>query len=181
MKPTILLLALLSPIIARAQTPTQPMTDKLCDQQGEIYVTEKNKDESVPDPGQSFYWSFVAARYDPHANVCYVMYHRSVRGLGTVLEQIKVDDIEGNHIAGYSGVWAPSPDGRRIYTKPSECQVNSTSCESMPEFNDPLEKFMPAFKKSAPSTPRGPVAADGLLRCSGTGNFASFRCYRFLL
>lgn len=37
MKPTILLLALLFPIIARPQTPTQPMTDKVCDQQGKIY------------------------------------------------------------------------------------------------------------------------------------------------
>jgi hypothetical protein len=25
------------------------------------YITEKNKDESVPDPGPEFYWSFVAA------------------------------------------------------------------------------------------------------------------------
>lgn len=44
------------------------MTDKLCDQQGKIYVTDKNNDESVPTPRfglacgsfwrtESFYWS----------------------------------------------------------------------------------------------------------------------------
>ena len=100
MKPTILLLALLSPITVRAQTPAQAMTDKLCDQRGKIYVTDKNKDESVPEPGRSFYWSFLAAHYDSRTNSCYVMYDRLVSGLGTVLEQLKIDDIEGNRVAG---------------------------------------------------------------------------------
>jgi hypothetical protein len=151
---TILFLALLSPIIARAQTPSQPVTDKVCDQQGKTYVTEKNKDESVPEPGQSFYWSFVAAHYDSHTNLCYVMYDRFVRGLGTVLEQIKVDDIDGNHIAGYSGVWTSNRNGRPVYSKPSECEVNGTGCESMAEFDGLLRKLIPTFRKS---TPRGPV------------------------
>jgi len=95
MKPTILLLALLSPITVRAQTPPQTMTDKPCDQRGKIYVMDKNKDESVPEPGRSFYWSFVAAHYDSRTNSCYVMYDRFVSGLGTVLEQLKIDDSEG--------------------------------------------------------------------------------------
>jgi hypothetical protein len=150
MKPTILLLALLFPIIARPQTPTQPMTDKVCDQQGKIYVTKKDKDEAVPDTGRSFYWSFVAAHYDSHTNVCYVMYDRFVRGLAAFLEQIKIDDIEGNHIAGYSGVWTSNRNGRPAYSKPSECEVNGTSCESMSEFDDLLGKLIPSFRKSAP-------------------------------
>ena len=78
------------------------MTDKLCDQRGKIYVMDKNKDESVPEPGRSFYWSFVAAHYDSRTNSCYVMYDRFVSGLGTVLEQLKIDDSEGNRVAGVS-------------------------------------------------------------------------------
>jgi len=155
MKPTILLLALLLPITARAQTPAQTMTDKLCDQRGKIYVTDKNKDESVPEPGRSFYWSFVAAYYDSRTNSCYVMYDRFVFGLGMVLEQLKIDDIEGNHIAGYSGVWTSNRNGRPVYSKPSECEVNGTGCESKSEFDELLGKFVPAFKKT---TPRGPVS-----------------------
>jgi hypothetical protein len=94
----------------------QPMTGKVCDQQGRTYVTEKNKDESI-DPGQSFYWSFVAAHYDSHTNTCYVMYDRFVRGLGRVLEQMKIDDIEGNNIAEYSGLWTSNRNGRPIYSR----------------------------------------------------------------
>ena len=61
MKPTILWLALLLPIAVRAQTPVQMMTDKLCDQRGKIYVTDKNKDESVPEPGRSLLEFFSSA------------------------------------------------------------------------------------------------------------------------
>jgi hypothetical protein len=149
-----LLFALLLPIAARAQTPAQTMTDKLCDQRGKIYVTDKNKDESVPEPGRrGFYWSFVATHYDPRTNSCYVMYDRFVSGLGVVLQQLKIDDIEGNQVAGYSGTWASNGTGR-IFYKPSECEVNGTSCESRSEFDELLGKFIPAFKKT---TPRGPV------------------------
>lgn len=102
------------------------MTEKVCDKQGKIYVTQKNKDESVPEPGRSFYWSFLAAHYDSHTNTCYVMYDRFAQGLGTVLEQIKIDDIEGNHIAGYSGIWHSNRNGRPAYSKPTECEVNGT-------------------------------------------------------
>ena len=155
MKPTILLLVLLSPITGRAQTPAQTMTDKLCDQRGKIYVTDKNKDESVAAPGRSFYWSFLAAHYDSRTNSCYVMYDRLVSGLGTVLEQLKIDDIEGNRIAGYSSLWNSNRNGRSAYAKPSECEVNGTSCESRSEFDELLGKFIPAFKKT---TPRGPIS-----------------------
>jgi hypothetical protein len=149
MKPTILLLALLSPFIGMAQNPAEPMSDKVCEQKGKIYVTEKNKDETVPDnPGQSFYWGFVAAHYDSHTNICYAMYRRSVRGLGKILAQIRIDDIEGNHIAGYSGVWVSTHKGTPAYSKPSECEVNGTSCDSITEFDDLLRKFIPEFKKS---------------------------------
>jgi hypothetical protein len=154
MKPTILLLALLSPITVTAQTPAQTMTDKLCDQRGKIYVTEKNKDESVPEPGRSFYWSFVAAHYDSRTNSCYVMYDRLVFGLGTVLEQLRIDNIESNRVAGYSSVWIPNRNGRPAYSKPVECEVNGTSCESKSEFDELLGKFIPSFKET---TPRGPV------------------------
>lgn len=143
MKPAILLLALLSPITARGQNPVQTMTDKLCDQQGKIYVTEKNKEESAPEPGRSFYWSFVAVQYDSRTNSCYVMYNRFVSGLGTVLEQVRIDDIEGNRIAGYSGTWHSNLNGRPAYSKPSECEVNGTSCESKSEFDELVGKFIP--------------------------------------
>lgn len=136
-----------------AQT-SQPMTEKLCDQQGKIYVTEKNKDESVPQPGQSFNWSFLAAHYDSRTNSCYVMYDRFVSRLGRVLEQLKINNIEGNRIAGYSGTWTSSRNGRRVYSRPSECEVNGTSCESRSEFDELLGKFIPPFKKA---TPGGPI------------------------
>lgn len=131
------------------------MTDKLCDQQGKSYVTDKNKDESVPEPGRSFYWSFVAAHYDSRTNSCYVMYSRLVQGLGAILEQLKIDDIEGNQVARYSGIWK-NRKGRPAYSKskPSECEVNRTSCKSMSEFDELLRQFIPAFRKN---TPRGPV------------------------
>ena len=154
MKPTILLLVLLSPITARAQIPAQAMTDDLCDQRGKIYVTDKNKDESVPEAGPSFYWSFVAAHYDPRTNSCYVMYDRFVSGLGRFLEQLRIDDIEGNRVAGYSSTLTSSGSGRPAYSKPSECEVNGTGCESKSEFDELLGKFIPAFKKT---TPRGPI------------------------
>jgi hypothetical protein len=156
MKPTILLLALLSPIMARAQTAQQPMTEKLCDQQGKIYVTEKNKEESAPEPSRSVFWSFVAAHYDSHTNTCYVRYNRFVQGLGTTLEQIKIDDIEGNHIAGYSATWTSDRDGYPTYTWPSECKVTGTSCESKAEFETLLGKLVPSFRKNTPRG-RGPV------------------------
>jgi hypothetical protein len=145
MKPTILLLALLSAITVRAQTPAQTMTGKLCDQRGKIYVTDKNKDESVPEPGRSFYWNFVAAHYDSRTNSCYVMYDRFVSALGTItLEQRRIDDIEGNRVAGYSGI---SYSNRFSRPKPNECVVNGTNCESRSEFDELLEAFFPAFKK----------------------------------
>ena len=118
MKLTILLLALLSPLIAKAQT-SQPMTEKLCDQHGKTYVTETNKEEPAPEPGRSFYWGFVATDYDSQTKICYVMYNRFVHGLGMILEQIKVDDIEGNHIAGFSANWTSDRSGNPSYTKPS--------------------------------------------------------------
>ena len=155
MKPTILLLALLSPITVMAQTPAQTMTDKLCDQRGKIYVTDKNKDESAPAPGRSFYWSFLAAHYDSRTNSCYVKYGRLVFGLGTFLEQLKIDDSEGNRVAGYSSIWTSNRNGRPAYSRPSECEVNGTSCESKSEFDELLGKFIPAFKKT---TPRGPIS-----------------------
>jgi hypothetical protein len=148
MKLTILLLALISPIIGRAQTPTQPVTDKFCEQEGTNYVTDKNKDEFVPEPGQSFYWSFLAAHFDSRTNTCYVMYDRFPRGLGKVLEQIKIDDIEGHRVAGYSGTWNLKGNGHPAYSKPSECVVSGTSCESMAEFEDLLGKLIPAFRKN---------------------------------
>jgi hypothetical protein len=157
MKPTILLLALLSPTMARAQNPSQPMTEKLCDQQGKLYVTEKNKEESAPEPGRSFYWSFVAAHYDSHTNTCYVRYNRFVRALGTKLEQIKIDDIEGNHIAGYSATWTSDRSGYRTYTRPSECRVNGMSCESKAEFETLLGKLVPSLRENTPRG-RGPVS-----------------------
>ena len=147
MKLGILLLVLLSPVAARAQTPAQAMTDTVCDQRGKIYVTDKNKDESVPEPARSFYWNFVAAHYDSRTNSCYVMYDRFVSVPGTVLEQIEIDDIEGNRVAEYSGISTSNRDGRR-YSKPSECVVDGTSCESRSEFNELLEAFIPAFKKT---------------------------------
>jgi hypothetical protein len=148
MKFTILLLVLLSPIAATAQTPAQTMTDKLCDQRGKNYVTDKNKDESVPEPGRSFYWSFVATHYDSRTNSCYVMYDRFVSGLGTFLEQLRIDDVEGNRFAGYSGTWTSNRSGHPAYSKPSECEVNGTSCESKSEFDELLGKFIPVFKKN---------------------------------
>jgi hypothetical protein len=153
MKLTILLIALLSSITARAQKPVQTMTDKVCDQRGKIYVTDKNKDESIPEPARSVYWNFVAAHYDSRTNSCYVMYDRFVSGLGMMLQQLKIDDIEGNRVAEYSGTWTSNGTGHK-YSKPSECVVNGTSCESRSEFDDLLEAFIPAFKKT---TPRGPV------------------------
>lgn len=130
------------------------MTDKLCDKQGRIYVTEKNKDESVPEPGRKFYWSFLTAHYDSSTNTCYVMYGRFVQVLGMVFEQLKIDDIEGNHGAGYSGTWASNTNGHPVYSRPTDCEVNGTSCESMSQFEDLLGKFIPAFRKN---TPCGPV------------------------
>jgi hypothetical protein len=156
MKPSILLLALLSPIMARAQAPPQPMTQKLCDQRGKIYVVDKNQDESVPEPRRSFYWSFVATHYDSRANSCYVMYDRFVSGHGKFLEQLRIDDIEGNRFAGYSSTWISNSSGRPAYSKPSECEVNGTSCGSKSEFDKLLEKFIPAFNKTAL---REPVAS----------------------
>ena len=82
------------------------------------------------------------------------MYDRFVSIPGTVLEQLKIDDIEGNRVAGYSGLWTSSRNGRPAYSKPSECDVNGTSCESMSEFDELLGKFIPASKRT---TPRGPV------------------------
>ena len=158
MKPTILLLVLLSPIMARAQTPSQPMTEKLCDQQGKSYVTEQNKEESAPESGGSFYWSFVAAHHDSHTNTCCVRYSRFVRGLGTTLEQIKIDDIEGNHIAGYSATWTSDRSGHPTYARPSECNVNGTNCESKAEFETLLGNLVPSFRRHSPHR-RGPVAA----------------------
>jgi hypothetical protein len=64
------------------------------------------------------------------------MYRRFVHGLGTLLEQIKIDGVVGNHIAGYSGVWTSNRNGRPAYSKPSECEANGSGCESMREFND---------------------------------------------
>jgi hypothetical protein len=153
MKLAVLFLALLSPIVVTAQTRSQRTTDKVCDQQGKTYVAEKNKDESVPAPGQSFYWSFVATHRDSQTNVCYVMYRRSARGLGTVLEQIRIDDTEGNRVAAYSGIWASGPDGHPNYSRPTNCEVNGTSCLSISEFEDLLGKFIPAFLKKAPNAP----------------------------
>jgi hypothetical protein len=153
MKLAILFLGLLSPIVAAGQT-----ADKECEEQGKSYVTEKNKSENVADAGQSFYWSFVEAHYDSETRICYVMYHRSARGLGTVLEQIRVDDIAGKSIAGYSGTWTANADGGRRYSKPSQCEINGTSCGSMAEFTDLLQRLVPVFRKnSTPSSPRGPV------------------------
>jgi hypothetical protein len=88
MKLTILFLVLLSPIAASAQTPAQSMTDKVCDRRGQIYVTDKNKDEPAPGFGRSFYWSFLAAHYDSHTNSCYVMYKRLVSVLPAEIEQL---------------------------------------------------------------------------------------------
>ena len=157
MKPTILSLVLLLSIMARGQSPSQPMTEKLCDQQGTIYVTEKNKEESAPEPGRSFYWNFVAAHYDSHTNTCYVRYNRFFKGLGTTLEQIKIDDIEGNHIAGYSATWTSDRNGYPTYARPSECKVNGTSCESKAEFETLLGKLVPSLRKNTPRA-RGPVS-----------------------
>jgi hypothetical protein len=153
MKPAIFFLALLLPIAAIAQAPSQPMTDKVCEQQGKLYVTESNKSESVPDPSQGFYWSFVAAHYDSHTNVCYVMYRRSAGRLGAVLQQIRIDDIESNRIAVYSGTWTSDRDGHAAYSKPTNCEVNGTTCLSISQFVDLLGKFIPAFIKKAPRAP----------------------------
>ncbi len=158
MKSTTLLLALVSPIMASAQITSQPMTEGLCTQQGKIYVTEKNKQESAPEFGGSFGWSFVAAHFDSHANICYVRYNRLVRGLGATLEQIKIDDIEGNHIAGYSAIWASDRDGNPTYARPSECKVNGTSCESKAEFETLLGKLVPSLRENRPRH-RGPISA----------------------
>jgi hypothetical protein len=156
MKLTILLLVLLSAIAARAQTPAQTMTDKVCDQRGKIYVTDKNKDEPVPEPGRSFYWGFLAAHYDSRASSCFVMYDRFVSEPGIVLEQLRIDDIEGNRVAGYSSITTFNRAGVPVYyIKPSECKVNGTSCESKSEFDELLGTFIPAFKK-AKSTLRVP-------------------------
>lgn len=158
MKPTILLLALLSPMTATAHTPSQPMTEKLCDRQGTIYVTEKNKEESAPEPGRSFYWSFVEAHYDSQRNTCYVRYNRFVQGLGTTLQQIKIDDLEGNHIAGYSATWTSDRNGHPAYTRPSECNVNGTSCQSRAEFESLLGNLVPSFRRKTPCG-SGPVSS----------------------
>jgi hypothetical protein len=157
MKSTILYLTLLFPMIAGAQALS--MTESACDQQGKVFVTERNKHESsyidgyIPDPSRSFYWSFIAAHYDSHRKACYVIYDRFVRGLDRVLTQIRVDDTEGNNVAEYSGTRASNPRGP-VYSKPSACKVNRTSCESISEFIDLLGKLLPAFTKS---TPRGPA------------------------
>jgi hypothetical protein len=156
MKPTLLLIVLLSPIMARAQALPHTMTEKLCDEQGKVYVTEKNKEEPKPQAGRSFYWSFVEAHYDAQRNTCYVRYNRFVKGLGTTLQQINIDDLEGNHVAGYSATWRSDPNGHPNYTRPSECNVNGTSCESKSEFENLLGDFVPPFRKPTPRG-RGPV------------------------
>jgi hypothetical protein len=147
MKPTILLLTLLSAITARAQTLAPTMSDKVCDQRGKTYVTDKNKDESVPEPARNIYWKFLAAHYDSRSDSCYIMYDRFVSVFGTTLEQLRIDDIEGNRLAGYSGISYSNRTGR---PKPSECVVHGTSCESRSEFDELLEAFFPAFKKPVP-------------------------------
>jgi hypothetical protein len=80
------------------------------------------------------------------------MYDRFVSVPGWVLEQLEIDDIEGNQIAGYSGISTSNRTGR---LKPSECEINGTSCESKSEFDELLGTFIPAFKK-AKSTLRVP-------------------------
>ena len=105
--------------VTPAQIPSKPMTGKACDEHGKAYVTEKNKDESEIALGRNFNWTFLAVHYDSHTNICYVMYDRFVRGLGRILEQIRIDDIEANHIAGFSSLWTSDHDGRPIYSKPS--------------------------------------------------------------
>jgi hypothetical protein len=157
MKLTFLLIALLSPM-ARAQALPHSMTEKLCDQQGKVYVTEKNKEEPGPEASRSFYWSFVEAHYDAQRNTCYVRYNRFVKGSGTTLQQIKIDDLEGNHVAGYSATWTSDRNGYPTYTRPSECNVNGTSCESKAEFESLLGDFVPSFRKPTPRG-RGPVPA----------------------
>lgn len=151
MRSTILLLALLLPTTARAQT-AQPMTEKLCAEQGKDYVTEKNRDEPAPESGRSFYWTFVTAHYDLKEDSCYVMYDRFVQGFGRNLQQIRIDDSAGNHIAVYSATWVSTLDGRH-YSKPSECEVDGTSCDSMREFEDLIRKFIPPFRKNTPRRP----------------------------
>lgn len=158
MKLTFLLVALLFPIMARAQALPHSMTEKLCGQQGKVYVTEKNKEEPRPEAGRSFYWSFVEAHYDSQRNTCYVRYNRFVKGFGTTLQQIRIDDLEGNHAAGYSATWTSDRNGYPTYTRPSECNVNGTSCESKAEFESLLGDFMPSFRKPTPPG-RGPVPA----------------------
>jgi hypothetical protein len=141
----------------------RPTPEKLCEQRGKFYVTEKNmelrkrtREEFAPESGRSFDWSFIAAHYDSHTNTCYVMYNRLVRVLGTTLEQIKIDDIEGsNHIAGYSATWASDHSGYPTYTRPRECIVNGISCESKAEFESLLGKLVPSFGEKIPRG-RGP-------------------------
>jgi hypothetical protein len=96
-------------------------------QQGKIYVTDKNKGESVPELERSFYWRFVATHYDLRSNSCKVMYDRFVSGLGTILEQLRIDDIEGNRVAGYRSIWTSNRNGRPAYSRPTECEVNGTA------------------------------------------------------
>lgn len=157
-------LALLLPITASAQT-AQPKPEKLCGQQGRIYVTKTNNEEPGPEPQRSFYWSFLAAYYDSRTDSCYVMYGRFVRAFGAAvltspsnparfLEQLRIDDVEGNRVAAYSGIWTSNRNGRPAYSTPSECMVNKTSCESISEFDERLGDFIPAFKIT---TPRWPV------------------------
>ena len=157
MKVTILLLVLVSPIIAKAQAP-QPMTQKRCEQQGKIYVAEKNKEEPAPEPSRSFSWSFAASDYDSQAKTCYVMYNRHFHGFGTTLEQIKVDDIEGNHVAGFSAIWTSDLSGNPTYAKPSECNVNGANCESRAEFDALLGHLVPSFRRNTRPA-RGPTPA----------------------
>src|SRR5262249_9296732 len=55
--------------------------------------------------------------------------------------------VEGNHTAGYSGVWTSNHNGRPAYSNPSECDVNGSGCESMTEFND----LLPGVQEKQPT------------------------------
>jgi hypothetical protein len=153
---TIFLVTLLATLSSSSYAQTPPsITPKMCEQQGRLFVEERNTHESEPHHGRSWYWKFTASHYThPH---CYVMYDRIVSDdppdspVHSALMEIGIADVQvqdGGAVAWISINCVSKPNGRYECTKPNstECRVNGKTCESMAEFNSLLGKFIPAFR-----------------------------------